>query len=53
MTEYKKDPINCSCKKIKCPRYLDCEACRAYHYKTGKKPHCERRKLSIFSKKKA
>jgi hypothetical protein len=36
------NPDLCPCKKKNCPRYKDCEACRAHHAKNGGQPYCER-----------
>lgn len=40
------DNENCPCKRIKCKRYGNCEACRAYHSASKSKPLpvCEREK---------
>lgn len=36
--------ILCPCKKKSCPRYGDCEACRAHHEKNGRyAPYCEKK----------
>jgi len=45
------DTSKCTCKKKKCPRYQNCDACRAYHVEKGNKPHCERPKFRLFTKK--
>ncbi len=33
---------NCPCKKKKCERHGDCDACRAYHAESKRKRPCER-----------
>ncbi len=35
---------NCPCKKTKCERYGNCDACRAYHSESKRKRPCERTK---------
>ena len=35
---------NCPCKKKKCERYGNCDACRAYHAESKRKRPCERTK---------
>lgn len=35
---------DCPCKKAKCPRHGNCEACRAYHADSKRKRTCEREK---------
>lgn len=30
----------CPCKRLKCPRHGDCDACRAYHAEPGRKYPC-------------
>lgn len=35
--------INCPCKRKKCERYGDCEACRAHHKDKKHPPYCERK----------
>ena len=37
------DPEFCPCKRKKCPRYRNCDACRAHHAAKGRPPYCERR----------
>ena len=37
-----KEANNCPCKKTKCPRYGNCEACKRYHYGKQELPKCER-----------
>jgi len=34
---------DCPCKKKNCPRYGDCEACRAFHAASKRKLPCERK----------
>ena len=38
---------NCPCKKKSCPRFGDCEACRAYHrsHETKKMTSCEKQRM--------
>ena len=36
-----KEPV-CPCKRKKCARFGDCEACRAHHLEEGSPPYCER-----------
>lgn len=37
------NPDTCPCKKKeKCPRYKNCEECKAYHYSREGLPYCER-----------
>ena len=34
--------LNCPCKRIKCERYNDCEACREYHKNKKTLARCEK-----------
>lgn len=36
--------VNCPCKKTKCERHGNCDACRAYHARSKRKRPCERTK---------
>lgn len=36
------NPEKCPCRKKSCPRYKNCEECKANHYGKGGKPACER-----------
>jgi hypothetical protein len=36
------NPDLCPCKKKKCPRYKNCEACREHHASQDGRPYCER-----------
>ncbi len=40
------NPVACPCKKVKCERHGNCEACRAYHAASKRKRpcYCEREK---------
>lgn len=38
--------VNCPCKKTKCERHGNCDACRAYHTGSKRKRPCERTKNS-------
>lgn len=38
--------VNCPCKKTKCERHGNCDACRAYHAESKRKRPCERAKIS-------
>lgn len=40
---------NCPCKKKKCERHGDCDACRAYHAESKRKRPCERTKKKLLS----
>lgn len=35
----------CPCKRVSCPRYGNCAACREYHYTSKRKPltYCDKR----------
>lgn len=37
------DPSLCPCKKKSCPRYRNCDTCRAHHAAADGPPYCERR----------
>ena len=32
------DAGNCPCKHIRCPRYMDCEPCIAFHHSSKEYP---------------
>ncbi len=34
---------NCPCKRVKCPRYGDCESCRKYHENHPYEAACEQK----------
>lgn len=38
----KKKEICCPCKRVKCARFGDCDACRKHHLEQGDPPYCER-----------
>jgi hypothetical protein len=37
------NPEKCPCRKKKCERHKNCEACIAYHHGRGGLPACERK----------
>lgn len=41
--------VNCPCKKTKCERHGNCDACLAYHTGSKRKCACERTEKSILS----
>lgn len=41
-TDWKEKEPACPCKRKKCARFGDCEACRAHHLEKGSPPYCER-----------
>ncbi len=44
---------NCPCKKTKCERYGNCDACRAYHSESKRKRPCERSNyVNCFNRRK-
>ncbi len=44
--------VDCPCKKKKCKRYGNCDACRKHHAESKRPVACEREKKFLFCKRK-
>lgn len=44
------DNINCPCKRTKCERYGNCDACREHHKNLKSSPWCDRQKRKNYQR---